>query len=65
MPVGVQLVGARGLDNGNVVAGASHKLQAYGEILFGKAAGNGKRGQPAQISDAAQRIGVRKSGLEI
>src|ERR1700720_4475904 len=65
MPVGVQLVGARGLDYRNVVAGASHELQAHGKILFGEAAGNGKRWQPAQVADAAQRIGVRESGLEI
>src|SRR5258705_9099020 len=65
MPVGMQLVGARGLDYGDIVAGASHELQAYGKIFFGEAAGNRQRRQPAQISDAAQRIGVRKSGLEI
>src|SRR6266478_6861466 len=65
MPVGMQLVGARGLDYGDIVAGASHELQAYGKIFVGEAAGNRKRRQPAQISDAAQRVGVRKSGLEI
>src|SRR6266436_2490557 len=65
MPVGMLLVGARGLDYGDIVAGASHELQAYGKIFVGEAAGNRKRRQPAQISDAAQRVGVRKSGLEI
>src|SRR6266404_9480274 len=65
MPVGMQLVGARGLDYGDIVAGASHELQAHGKILFGEAAGNRNRRQPAQITDAAQRIGERKARLEI
>src|SRR5258706_4044594 len=65
MPVSVQLVGARGLDYGNIIAGPSHELQAHGKILFRKAARNRKRGQPAQITDAAQRIGERKTRFEI
>ena len=65
MPVGVHLVGARGLDYSNIVAGASHELQPRREIFFGEAARNGKRGKAAEITDAAERIGERKARLEI
>jgi len=65
MPVGVQLVDARGLDDGDVIAGASHELQAYGKILFREAAWYRQSGEAAQISDAAERICVRKPSLEV
>jgi len=65
MPVGVSLVGARGLDDRNVIAGARHKLQSNGKILFREAARNGKRRKSAEIADAAEWIGIRKSRLEI
>src|SRR3984893_19131773 len=51
MPVGVQLIGARGLNDGDVVAGAGHELQAYRQILFREAARNGERGESAQVPD--------------
>src|ERR1700736_1593385 len=65
MPVGVQLIGTRGLNDGDIVAGASHELQAYRKILFREAARNGEGGKAAQISNAAQRIGVSEPRLEI
>jgi hypothetical protein len=65
MPVGVELIGARGLNHGNVVAGARHELQAYGETFFREAARDGEGGEAAQISDAAQWVGIVEPGFKI
>src|SRR6267142_5205376 len=65
MPVGVLLEDASSLDDGDIVAGARHELQAHGKILVGETAGNGKCRKPAQIPDATLRNGVRESRLQI
>src|ERR1700740_1835018 len=64
MPVSVELIGARGLNYGDVIAGARHELQADGKIFVGEAARDGKGGEAAQISDAAERIGIVEPGFE-
>ena len=65
VPVGVLLEGAGGLNDGEIVAGATNKLNADGEIFFRESTRNGKRGQAAEISDAAEGIGERQASLEI
>lgn len=63
VPIGVLLKRARSLDRREVVAGAGYKLKADRQFVFGEAAGNGKRRQPAKIANAAQRVGKSKSGF--
>ena len=59
------LEGAAGLEGGGVVSGASDELEADREIFFGEAAGDGKRGQAAEIADGANGVGEREAGDEI
>src|SRR6266403_3956591 len=65
VPVSVLLKDARGLDDGDIVTSASHELQSHRKILVGETAGNGKCRKSAQIPNAALRIGVRESRLQI
>src|SRR2546423_3005156 len=65
MPVSVKLKGARGLNHRGVVSRAGHELQADWKISFGEAAGNRKRGETAQIADAALRVCERQFGFKI
>src|SRR5579859_1210344 len=65
MPVGVQLEGARGLDYGEIIAGAGHELQADGKIFFGEAARDGEGREAAQIANGAQRVGEGQAGFQV
>lgn len=44
MPVGVLLVGVRGVDDGAVVERASDELDAEGKFVFAETAGDAERG---------------------
>src|SRR5581483_5310328 len=57
MPLRVLLKDSRGADDCRVVPGSRHELQTDRQVLFRKAARNGKRGQATKIAERAQRIG--------
>src|SRR2546423_3079516 len=65
MPVSVQLISARGLDHRGVVSGAGHELQTHGKTFLGETTRNRKRGETAQIADAALRVCEGQFGFKI
>jgi hypothetical protein len=65
MPVGVLLKDARCANHCGVIARPCDKLQAHRKFFAGESAGNGKRRQPTEVSDSAQRIRKSQVGLKI
>src|SRR5262245_54104110 len=65
MPVRVLLESARGANDGGVIAGFCDELHTDRKILVGEATGNGKSGQSAKISGAAEGIWKCEIGFEI
>ena len=65
MPVRLRLESPPRFNDGIIVTRSAHKLQPDREILSRESAGNGHRRKPADIADAAERIGKSEIGLEI
>ena len=65
MPVGVQLEDPPCLDNRKIVTRSAYKLESDREILFREPARNRHCWEPADIANAAERIGKNQIGLEI
>src|SRR5260370_37349000 len=57
VPVGMQLEVPSCLDNRKVVAGSTHKLQPYREILLGEPASDEHARKPADVADVAKWTG--------
>ena len=57
MPLSVQLEGSPGLNYRVIVTGSAYELQPDREILVRESTRNGHCRKPADIADAAERIG--------
>ncbi len=65
MPVRMRLESPPRLNDGIIVTRSTHELQPDREIFSRESAWNGHCRKPADIADAAERIGKSEIGLEI
>jgi hypothetical protein len=56
---------SRGLNNGGIITGSSHKLKSDRKILLRESTGDGQCRQPADVADSAERIRENQFGFKI